>query len=270
MLKSQEPRLFIIGGAADKCYTEFLRLAGGKHAHIVVLSHASSQPRQSGDDVKMTLERLGATNVKVMTPRSTGGIGADVDAIFMAGGDQSRLVRLLDKQGLSEQVRDALRRGVLVAGTSAGAAACAPIMIEGGMSDGVLRRDSLLLGKGLSLIPNAVVDTHFAERGRFNRLRAALATLAGTVGIGLDQDTAVFIRGGKATVFGVGSVYVYRRDPTSVGKSWEEIAAAAVVEKLQAQQSFTIGSCRQRLDKHEAGKKSPDRRRCAASTGSLR
>ncbi|MBS2008304.1 MAG: cyanophycinase [Cyanobacteria bacterium SZAS TMP-1] len=244
MINSKPKRLFIVGGAADSCYVEFLKLAGGKDAHIVVLSHASSEPRKAGEAVKASLQALGASNVEVLTPRSTAGkgIAADVQGIFMAGGDQARLVRLLDKQGLSEQIRDAWRRGVLVGGSSAGAAACAPVMIEGGMRDCVLRRDALLLGKGLSLLPNSVIDTHFGQRNRHNRLRAAIATLNGTVGIGLDEDTALLIEGGKARVVGAGSVYIYRRDRKLQSTDWESIAAACLVHHFEATHSFSFGS----------------------------
>ena len=241
MLKCKESRLFIVGGAADECYSEFLRLAGGKHAHIVVLSHASAEPRKSGDAVKASLKALGATNVTVLTPRKSGSLEADVEAVFMAGGDQSRLVRLLDKQGLSEQLRHAWRRGVLVGGSSAGAAACAPTMIAGGMTDGVLRHGSLLLEKGLCLLPNVIVDTHFAQRDRCNRLRAAVATLAGTIGVGLDEDTALLIEGRKARVFGAGRVHVCSRDQVSQSTDWQEIATASIALSFDAGQSFLIG-----------------------------
>jgi len=240
MSKCKENRLFIIGGAADECYSEFLRLAGGKDAHIVVLGHASAEPRKSGDAVKASLKALGATSVTVLTPRKAGRIEADVGAIFMAGGDQSRLVKLLDKQGLSVQLRDAWRRGVLVGGSSAGAAACASTMIAGGMSDGVLRRGSLVLGDGLCLLANVIVDTHFAQRDRYNRLRAAVATLAGTIGVGLDEDTALVIEGQSARVVGAGNVYVCRRGQVNQTDNWESIAAACQISPFAARQTFSI------------------------------
>jgi cyanophycinase len=160
----------------------------------------------------------------------------------MTGGDQSRLVKLLDRQGLSEQIRDAWSRGVLVGGSSAGAAACAPTMIAGGMSDGVLRRNSLLLDKGLCLLPSVIVDTHFAQRKRYNRLRAAVATLAGTIGVGLDEDTALVIEGHQARVVGAGSVYVCSRGQANQAINWETTAAACLVKSFAAKQSFSISS----------------------------
>ncbi len=102
-------------------------MAGGKDAHIVVLGHASGSPRQAAESVRSSLISLGAANVTILTPRSKGRIEANIDAIFISGGDQERLVKLADKLGLSEQIREACSRGVLIGGTSAGAAACAPI-----------------------------------------------------------------------------------------------------------------------------------------------
>ncbi|PPD30153.1 MAG: cyanophycinase, partial [Methylomonas sp.] len=71
------------------------------------------------------------------------------------------------------------------------------------------------LGKGLALRSNVIVDTHFLQRSRFNRLIAAVAQFPRALGIGLDEDSAVLLEtvAGKKlrmTAYGVGHVWLYR------------------------------------------------------------
>jgi cyanophycinase len=128
----------------------------------------------------------------------------------MSGGDQSRLLRLLDKSFI-EQMQQFLADGGVIGGTSAGAAAVAPRMIADGMGDGLPKAGALLITDGLGLLPGYMVDTHVSARSRQDRLMVGLTMEPGVKGIGLDEDTAVEISKGKATVRGHGLAHVYRR-----------------------------------------------------------
>lgn len=236
--------LFLIGGGTSTLYRTFVELAGGTSKHIVVLTHATAYHRQTADHLIETFRGLGVERVTALTPRTPSILPADVDAIYMSGGDQSRLVRALDKNSLGQQVADALRRGVLVSGTSAGMAAAANVMVAGGMTDGVLRRGSLLLAKGLCLYPDVVFDTHFGERNRQNRGRAAVATVAGASCLACDEDTGVYICGKACRVYGAGSAWLYQA-PTIASAtvppwSWEYLAQHASERKFVAGESFQL------------------------------
>jgi cyanophycinase len=52
---------------------------------------------------------------------------------------------------------------------------------------------SVRLAPGLGLTNRFIIDQHFRERDRLGRLLTALAYNPFAVGIGLDEDTAVFI-----------------------------------------------------------------------------
>jgi cyanophycinase len=52
---------------------------------------------------------------------------------------------------------------------------------------------SVRLAPGLGLTNRFVIDQHFRERDRLGRLITALAYNPFAIGIGLDEDTAVFI-----------------------------------------------------------------------------
>jgi len=142
-------------------------------------------------------------------PWSPDGLPAGATAVLMAGGDQSRLVKGV-RQPLRASLEEFFEAGGLLAGTSAGAAAMPVTMIAEGMSDGMLRPGSLRLKPGFGFFQGTVVDTHFKERSRFGRLMAAVTLLPGTLGIGLDEDTALEVcADGTATVHGNGHAWFF-------------------------------------------------------------
>lgn len=210
-------RLFLVGGRAAACVADFLGLAGGNDAAIVVLPHASSAAAEVAQDMLDTLHGLGARNVRVVMPGEKLSLDG-VDAVYMLGGDQSDLVDRLGEEGVAELQR-AFRRGVLIAGSSAGAACVGELMISGGMPEGTTDPSTLTTRDGLGLASGLVVDTHFAERKRFARPAAAMNQALNKgfgllSAVGLDEDTGALIEFGKrgsprCTVYGKGRVWVY-------------------------------------------------------------
>lgn len=232
--------LFLIGGGADLVFADFAHLAGGRSAHIVVITHASRSPRESGDAIVAGLLKHGVTRVTVITPEGDQRLPAGTTAILIGGGDQNRLVKLLEGSGLGQEIRDANRRGILVGGTSAGAAAAAHVMMAGETDDyrkGVIKQGTILLGKGLCLLSGVVIDTHFRQRVRQARLRMALGTMDGVVGVGLDEDTAVYIKGRHVRVYGSGKVSVYT---AGGGTTFQTIARKAKRRLYRAGDKFRL------------------------------
>lgn len=202
-------KLFIVGGAADKVLTRFVEIAGGKDAFILVIPHSSASPKSSGKDMSKLFKSAGAAKVEVLETNSSENL-PKCTAVYMTGGDQNRLLKLL-KPHQVEQLKDLFRDGCVIGGSSAGAAAVPIDMIGGGMEDRKPRKGSLMIEKGLGLLPGYMVDTHVNPRGRQDRLMVGLAMSDGIGGIGLDEDTAVEISKDTATVHGVGVVHVYKK-----------------------------------------------------------
>lgn len=249
MEKKTERRLFLIGGAAEETLKDLVRLSGGSESHIVILPHASSIWRQVANKVTRQLQQAGAGRVTVIRPHKDSDIPRDATCLFMTGGDQERLVRRLAKVGLVGKVRSALRRGVLIAGTSAGTHACSQVMIAGGMSeDKTLRPGAVDLSLGLGLLlQDVITDSHYAQRERENRSRAAIATLPRVkTGIGIDEDTALFITDRRCTVFGAGGVALIRRSSRKPSRRltgearWFKVAQAATVTSYKAGDCFEL------------------------------
>ena len=92
----------------------------------------------------------------------------------------------------------------MVGGTSAGTAIMSPAMFTGHEAD---------LAQGLGLLPGTLLDTHFLVRSRLPRLKAALAPWPGLIGLGIDQDNALWVTSGKhVEVFGPTSLTLVRTD----------------------------------------------------------
>jgi Cyanophycinase and related exopeptidases len=70
-LNENRGQLVIIGGAEDRTgectiLREFVRRAGGNQARIVIMTVATSLPKEVGDDYINAFERFGVENVRVV------------------------------------------------------------------------------------------------------------------------------------------------------------------------------------------------------------
>ncbi len=194
--------------------------AGGIDAKIVVIPTASSIPVEVGENYLTAFRKLGCTDVTVLDIRSKKDsekksaieLIKNANCVMFSGGDQSKIT---DKIGGTE-IHDILvnryqnEEGFVIAGTSAGAMAMAYEMIAGGSASEAFVKGAVTMYKGLSLIPELIIDTHFIRRGRFGRQSEAVAKFPHLIGIGLAEDTGMIIKNGNnCTVIGSGMVIVF-------------------------------------------------------------
>jgi cyanophycinase len=242
-------RLLIIGGSEAKDPQErrtILRhVAGEARARIVVLTVATQLPRETWEQYRRLFRDLGASDVVLLDVRTRddaydpGNIELLTDdaVCFLTGGDQLRITSQLGNTPVAERLRVLHAKGNLVCGTSAGAAAISEAMLIGGPSDSSGDVSTLAMGPGLGLLPGAVIDSHFAERGRIGRLIAAIAQNPAMLGIGIDENTAIVVTtDGDASAFrvlGGGSVYVldgsHIRHSNVFGNSSDGVAVCDLV-----------------------------------------
>ncbi|MBW4467917.1 MAG: cyanophycinase [Pegethrix bostrychoides GSE-TBD4-15B] len=213
--------LVIIGGAEDrsgdcKILRAFWRLAGGRAAQIVILTAATSEPQEAGETYIDLFGRLGAASVVAVdtrSPNDANHVNAvralnQATGIFFTGGDQSRIVERIRGTLLEDAIQMRHAGGAVVAGTSAGAAIMPEVMILRGDSETSPRGDGVTLGVGLGFVSGILVDQHFAQRGRLGRLLTALLLKPDTIGVGVDENTALIVQGDEFEVLGEGAVTV--------------------------------------------------------------
>lgn len=135
--------------------------------------------------------------------------------VFFTGGDQLRISSQVGGTPLEERIREVWLGGGVLAGTSAGASVMSDVMLVAGSARTSYRIGDLRIAAGLGVLRDAVIDQHFAERGRFARLLGAVAHSPRVLGIGIDEDTAIVVRGDEFTVIGSGAVYVFDAEPAT-------------------------------------------------------
>lgn len=135
--------------------------------------------------------------------------------IFFTGGDQLRISSQVGGTPLERRIRELWLGGGVLAGTSAGASVMSDVMLVAGPSRTSYRIGDLRMAAGLGVLRDAVIDQHFAERGRFGRLLGAVAHSPRVLGIGIDEDTAIVVRDGEFEVVGSGAVYVFDAEPAA-------------------------------------------------------
>lgn len=133
----------------------------------------------------------------------------DADAYFFTGGDQLRITTELGGTPIADRILEVYQKGGLIGGTSAGASVMGEMMLVSGHGDHSYRIGSnLKMAPGLGFAKNVIIDQHFAERGRIGRLITATAHNPKFLGIGIDEDTAILMKGCKFKVMGAGAVYI--------------------------------------------------------------
>ncbi|BAY66350.1 cyanophycinase [Calothrix brevissima NIES-22] len=214
-------QLVIIGGAEDKegdcqILREFLRRAGGTKAHIVIMTAATELPREVGENYIRVFERLGAEKVRIIDTETREDAASstaleavkDATGIFFTGGDQARITSILKDTQLDEAIHKRFAEGIVVAGTSAGAAVMPDTMIIEGDSETNPRIEIVDIGPGMGFLPGVIIDQHFSQRGRLGRLISALLQEPADLGFGIDENTAMVVTDNQIEVVGQGAVTI--------------------------------------------------------------
>ena len=112
-------------------------------------------------------------------------------------------------------IHTAYQNGAVIAGTSAGAAVQSKKMITGNqllqpemVGYKTIQPNNIEVAEGLGLIETAIIDQHFIWRERLNRLIAVCIENPKELAIGIDESTAILIKGNTAKVYGLSQVLV--------------------------------------------------------------
>jgi len=182
---------------------------------IEIITTASQIPQIVGPEYKKAFEFLGAKNVNILDITTREQANSDVitdrataaDVVMFTGGDQLRLTSILGGSRFHDIIlMKYLKEDFIYAGTSAGAAAASENMIYQGSSGEALLKGEIKTTQGLGFIENVIVDTHFVQRGRIGRLFQAVVNNPRTLGIGLGEDTGLYIYKDNMTAIGSGLV----------------------------------------------------------------
>jgi cyanophycinase len=220
--KTTRGTMILIGGSEDKVGTRIILSEVARRAGdgtFVVVSVASEEPERQWDRYQRVftelgvkrLKHLGITEREEMLDPQLANIFDDATAVFFTGGDQVKIASKIGGTALFTRLRERYAQGALVAGTSAGASAMGETMLvsRGPLEESHKVEGAFYMTRGLGLISDVVIDQHFAQRARIERLIGAIAENPGVLGMGIDEDTGVIVEPtGVMRVIGTGAVYV--------------------------------------------------------------
>lgn len=250
--------LLICGGGnlPVEIRSKFVELAGGQNARIVVIPTANVKTDWL-DNFDFFLEPwkpfelaslqiLHARNRDESDQEPLAEAIRQATGVWISGGVQERLADRYLGTGVERELHALRARGGVVGGTSAGAAIMTQVMII----DGFHRPQ---FGEGFNLFPDAIIDQHFSQRNRWQRLTVAVEKNPQRIGVGIDEQTGLLIRGRRAEILGNGHV-LFMISSDSQGKShlrefvpgdildvtsWRRAARRAIEHQMAIQATLT-------------------------------
>lgn len=203
------------GGTTPEINKRYLEAGGGADGHFVVLPISMPDPIKVDNEGNF-IKRMGAKNVTVLPYREQKDLEdpkvlavlEKATGLWFGGGRQWNFMDAYEGTKLPALFRKVLDRGGVIGGSSAGATIQGDYMVRGApagpqimMCEGYER--------GLAFLPGVGIDQHFSARNRFKDMSAFMKAYPQYLGIGLDEATAIVVRGSVAEVVGKGKVHFY-------------------------------------------------------------
>jgi cyanophycinase len=218
----------VVGGGnlGPEIFARFIQLAGGPDAPIVVVPTAGEDSVYPADWSGVAgLKAAGAVRITVLHTRDrrvadTESFVAPLRAargVWFPGGRQWRLVDAYLGTATERELRAVLARGGVIGGTSAGASILASYLVRGARSG-----NTIMMAKGyergFGYLRDVAVDQHVVARNRQGDLQQVITAHPSLLGVGLDEGTALVVRGDRGEIIGRGKAFVHNgRDDNDPG-----------------------------------------------------
>jgi len=205
------------GNVKDAAIIErFLELAGGRDVPIVVVPTAAEGDVNNLDwDYLEPFREAGATNLTALHTRDPAEANTEAfvaplketRGVWFVGGRQWRIADSYLGTLTEKEFRAVLNRGGVIGGSSAGAT------IQGSyLARGDTNANTIMMGdheQGFAYIQNVAIDQHLLVRNRQFDLIEIIQAHPELLGLGLDEDTAIVVKGNEFEVIGQGYVAIY-------------------------------------------------------------
>lgn len=218
--------LIAIGGGEighTNIMKEFRELAGGDSAQIVVIPTSFVKNNEIDTTLlKRNFNEYGIRNFTILHTSDPEEANTDdfvkplkeATGIYFTGGRHWRIADSYLNTKVHEELEKVLDRGGVIAGSSAGAT------IQGSyLARGDTKNNQIMMGDhevGFGFISNSTIDQHVLTRNRQFDMFTILRNKPELLGIGIDESTAIIVKGDILEVIGDSYVLIYDQSFWSV------------------------------------------------------
>jgi cyanophycinase len=201
----------------------FIELAGGPTAPIVVIPTADGDTLFTEDWHGLSpLRAAGAKNLTILHTYDSFVANSEAFSsplreaagVWITGGRQWRLAEVYLDTETQAALDRLLARGGVIGGSSAGASIQASFLVRGAPEGNHIVM-SPEYERGFGFVQNAAIDQHLLARNRERDLLKILEIHPELLGIGIDESTAIVVKGNSFEVIGKSRVAVYDGTPLS-------------------------------------------------------
>jgi cyanophycinase len=231
--------LVLVGGGviSYSIIREFVHLAGGKNANIVVIPTADEDENIVINDSLLknenpqgnasimsekpieavtpeTFVMFGVKHVTILNTRNRSQADSidfvkplrDATGVWFTGGRQWRLADSYLNTRTQAELEDLLKRGGVIGGTSAGASIQGSYLVRGDTFSNLKVQGDHVAGFGF--LQRSAIDQHVIARHRERDLIPLIQQKPYLLGIGLDENTAILVHGAQLQVIGSSQVVI--------------------------------------------------------------
>lgn len=204
------------GGMPEAVRKKFVELSGGEgKAVIAVIPTAGENPIGDTGDIGW-LTKAGAKKVVIIHAATRAEANSpeiiaklrECGGLWFGGGRQWRFVDAYEGTACYDEFHAVLERGGAIGGSSAGATIQGEYLVRGSpivntimMAEGYER--------GFAFMPGTAIDQHFTQRNRLPDLQGVKRTFPQLFCLGIDEGTAIVVRGAEFKVLGQADVSVF-------------------------------------------------------------
>ena len=215
--------LIIIGGGeiSESLNKKIIEISGGLQIPIVVIPTADGRENYDENFGEAgLLRKMGATNVTVLHTSDRNVANSEefvrpllnAKLVWFSGGRQWRLVDAYKNTLTEKMLWKVLENGGTIGGSSAGATIQGSFLVRGDT-----KNNQIMIGDhqvGFGFLRNVAIDQHVLARNRQFDMFEILRNHPGLLGIGIDESTAIIVKGDNFEVAGKSYVVIYD------GKFW--------------------------------------------------
>jgi cyanophycinase len=210
------------GGNLDSDFKELFRgLAGGFNASIVYIPTSLKEEELRHEkfhmDSNFAAQQFGVKQAIILHTRDRDEANSDnfvqplrdVNAVFFTGGHQWLLADSYLNTKTHEELKNLLLRGGIIAGSSSGATIQGSFMVRGNSDPD---DPKIMIGDhrdGFGFIKNCAIDQHLLIRNRQFDMFEVIQKYPGLLGIGIDAETSIWVKGNELEVRGNSYVAIY-------------------------------------------------------------